>query len=428
MLPSLYMGDGQGVIDASVENTFSAQINGRAPVVAYQCGIFKNNASSDLVYDTGVVTLATPFYGADSFGDVVRFTFTIPSNSTSVTPHTTMQNGYIYGYKYILTLWWDLNTSDYSSGCVNSYETVFDAKATPTVSINSFSSQTSNGLPLVTSRSCTWTATYNQANNTGVQWFRWTLALASNHANIVDQTNKIDTNSAVQYTHDGLVSGTNYAINVEVQTQDGVLIESGWTSFTVSYVAGELNSVVEISLTSDNGIKLDWGSLKYIIGSPNNSDYRYLKPVPYIGHTCVELLDGNTITFTSSENFAIDIPINAEHVWSGYIEGDSTDIYYASGTDDSNASYYIKLSHAGSSHGLLPSATLYPSESLYPAPDDGGYFLLDINGASSYTVSTEDYYPSYHWFVVRMSESGMVVYAAPFDTQVIEDATVVTPS
>ena len=126
MTPSVNNGGGFGVIDATVENTFSAIVKGNSPVVAYRVGIFKNNATSDLVYNSGVIVLDSPFYGTNSAGDSVPFEYSIPANSG-------VTNGYTYGYKYILTLWWEVDSSDYTTGCVESFETVFYARATPTV-------------------------------------------------------------------------------------------------------------------------------------------------------------------------------------------------------------------------------------------------------------------------------------------------------
>lgn len=422
MLPSLSMGDGQGVIDASVENTFSAQINGRAPVVAYQCGIFKNNATSDLVYDTGIVALDEPFYGADSHGDAVRFEFTIPSNDPLVTPHTLIENGYIYKYKYILTFWWDLDPFDYSKGCVNSYETVFDAKAAPSIAILPFTAETTaEGLPLVSSRMCTWEAAYSQSG-VSVLWFKWTLALASDHQSYIGRTKEIYSNSAMRYSYDGLLAGTRYAIQIEAKTQAGTMVRSDWIEFEVSYESSGLRSVVEIMTTSNCGIKVDASSLKYIEGVPLTNEYRYLGSVPAEGHTCIEIDLDNAITFTSSEHFSLNIPLDAEQVWSGYIREDNAAIYYASGTDDDNndESFYFELSHSGSEPGLVPSETLYPSEDLYPYDDKGGYFLLDVNGADSYMASTDAYYPALHWFVVIMGRDGLHIYAAPLDSAVLE--------
>lgn len=428
MLPSTSMGDGQGVIDASVENTFSAEIKGHSPVVAYRVVIYKNNATSDIVYDSDIIAFATPFYGADSQGTPIRFEYIIPSNDDTELAYTTMENGYVYGYKYILTLCWNIDPAEYLNSIVSSYETVFFAKETPTISIEAFAESTIGTTDYVLSRSCIWNGSYSHASTIPSQWFQWTLALASDHTNIVDQTERIYANTPIQYENDGLLSDTSYAIKVDVQTPDGLIITSDWTAFTVSYASGTLSSVVVISQTSDNGVKLDWGGLQYIEGDPNNGDYQYLKPVPFDGHTAVELLAGNTITFASSTHFAVDIPLNADHVWSGYIDADSDEIYYAEGTDDDDQYYYINLSHAGSSVGLRPSDTLYPSDAVYPQADNGGYFLLDVNGDDAYTTLTTDYYPTHHWFVVKMSTTGMTVYASPIDPSIISTATIVSPT
>lgn len=591
MIPSLYVADGDGIIDAKQTNTFSAKINGRAPVVAYQCGIFKNNTTSDIVYDSGVVKLASPFYGADSKGNIIPFTYEVPqsvdsmdnyttnvvydsssykytvtlddktlttigfkipqsigviadsattdsgvitlsytngftyesgivvgfacpqdissdatvsikidSTEYSLASHvawtsgnavylslqnaedtytatevantiqlqintdtfttspllwktgdvvfvdittseedmksisintsikyTTMENGYIYGYKYILTLWWDLDESDYTKNCIDSFETVFYAKETPSVVINSFSDETdSNGFPIVRHKSCEFNATYSQANNTGIAWFGWTLAEAENRENIVDQTGRIYTNSPLSYSFDGLSTGKSYSIMLELRNQDGVYVTSGWVDFYVSYEVVELKSAVVVSATEDDGVLVDWGQLQYVKGQPNNNNYRYLKPLPTILKTCVELLKGNTITFTSSEHFDVSIPLEAEHIWSGCLLEDSNEIYYAEGVDDNGNKYYMRLSHLGSANGLYPSETLYPNETLYPATDIGGYFLLDINGEKTYTVDSG--FIESHWFVVRMCEDGLHVHEAEFDRSLIDQATIIYPT
>lgn len=413
MLPSLYAGDGMGVIDATEENTFSANINGTSPAVAYQCAIYKNNASSDLVYDTGIITLTTPFYGADASGNIVPFTYVIPSNDSTQVSYTTMENGYIYGYKYILTLWWDYNASALSEGSIDSYEYVFYAKATPTLSINAFGTgEYHDTLPIIDSRSATWTATYAQTNDVGITWFQWTLALADDHTDIVDQTKKIYSNSSLGYSYDGLTNGTGYAIKVTLQNEDGVSLSSNWVDFYVDYETISIQSAIIQSVTDYGGILTNWGDLQYITGTPNNSFYQYLEYLPAANHICVELLATHTISFTSSQHFNLEIPIDAEQVWSGYIAQDSNEIYYASGTDKNGSAYYMRLSHTGSVDGLMPSNTLVPSNTLKPHEGEGGHFLLDINGNASYQYDTEPV--ANNWYVVRMSPSGINVSETDF--------------
>lgn len=409
--PSLYLGDGGGVIDASQENIFSSTINGNAPVVAYQCVIFKNNATNDIVFDSGIIALDEPFYGADYSGNIVLFEYTVPSNSPSHTPHTTMENGYIYGYKHVLKLWWDLDTNNYEANSIISYEYVFKARAQATISINPFTVFFDGATPVVKNRKCVWGVTYNQANNVGINWFRWTLALASDKASVVKQTNRIYTNSSIKFQYDGLTTGIIYSIRAEAQTQDGVIIYSDWVDFIVDYEMVSVDSAIEISQT-EYGIKLDWGNLQFIEGVPNNYNWQYVENRPVQNSTCVEVSLGTNITFTSSEHFNVAIPLTGDQYWSAYFREDSSELYYASGTDDNGDPYYIKLSHSGSAPGLFPSDVLYPSDTLYPTDNDGGYFELDINGESSYIAYTG--YPEQYWFVVKMNTSGMQVFEIPY--------------
>ena len=379
------------------------------------------------MYDTGVVTLSTPFYGADSKGNIVPFEYTIPSNDSTATSHTSMENGYVYGYKYILTLWWDVDTSDYSKNCVSSYETVFFAKGAPSIAIDAFGTKNAAGVPVVDSSSCDFTATYSQPNNAGILWFRWTLANAD-HSRIIEQTKDIYANTAVTYNCTGLATGTDYAVRVEAQNQDGVFVDSGWVNFTVEYVEVELNSAVVVAVTDKCGISIDIGGIRYIEGKPDNGNYRYLTPLPVDGRTCVEIDAGNAITFSGSEHFNLDIPTSGEHVWSGYIKGDNDSIYYASGTSDEDGSAFtMTLSHHDTKHGLYPAEDLYPADDLYPVDDDGGYFKLDWNG-EEFVVDCHDYLPEMYWFVATMSAGGLKVYAVPFDVSFIANATVILPS
>lgn len=411
IIPSFYLGAGDGIIDASKTNIFSATINGRSPVVAYQCAIFKNNATSDLMYDSGVVELETPFFGADFNGNIVPFEYEVPPNDDTLEKYTLMENGYIYGYKHMLTLWWDLDKTDYSKNSVTSTEYVFYAKATPVVSILQFSDKLEGELPLVESRECAFDANYYQANNVGLSWFQWTLALASDRSNIVTQTKKIYTNSAIHFEYDGLMSDTDYSIKIELQNQDGVIVDSGWIDFAVRYKLIEIDSAIEI-YQDKYGIVLDWGNLQYIEGVPNNSNWVFLKGIPHSNGTCVELMHGTHIDFTSSKHFDVEIPMDAVHICSFYIAEDTDEIYYADGTDDNGNPFYIRLSHYGSEPGLYPAESLYPSETLYPKDDIGGCFELDVNGETNYIAISG--YVSRHWYIAHMSRNGIYIAEIPF--------------
>ena len=405
MTPSVNNGGGFGVIDATVENTFSAIVKGNSPVVAYRVGIFKNNATSDLVYNSGVIVLDSPFYGTNSAGDSVPFEYSISANSG-------VTNGYTYGYKYILTLWWEVDSSDYTTGCVESFETVFYARATPTVSIDAISSKTNDaGLPVISTKSHTFSATYTQANNVPVEWYRWSLKRKDTGA-VIEQTDLIYSGAKVEFLYEGLNTGITYSIMVEVQNQDGIVIVSDWVDFEVSYQTTHIQSAVEVTPTDDDGIKIDFGGLKYIEGSPSDTNWRFISPCPDDGHYAVELDSGSSITFTGTEHFAVDIPIDGECVVSFYIPEDSEEIFYASGTDDNGADYYVKLSYFGHTPGLEPSDSLAPSNGLVPSDGTVGQFTLDVNG-DKYYYTPRGRIPS-TWFVACISKNGMTLYESEF--------------
>ena len=82
--------DGSDVIDATIQNTFTAKINGTSYVGAYQLIIYENNDSATEVYNTGVVELEENFYGCDYEGNVNDFEVVVPTNKSEDTPHTTL--------------------------------------------------------------------------------------------------------------------------------------------------------------------------------------------------------------------------------------------------------------------------------------------------------------------------------------------------
>nr|DAQ86988.1 MAG TPA: hypothetical protein [Caudoviricetes sp.] len=420
MSPSTSGGTGAGVIDATVDNTFSAVVKGDSPVVAYRIGIFKNNATSDLVYNSGVIQLSTPFYGTSPAGKTIPFTYTVPSTSG-------VTNGYTYGYKYILTLWWELDTTDYTTGCVQSFESVFYARSAPTLSIATISTSVSaSGLPIVSSRSHTFEGQYYQSNNVGVAWFSWTLATKNNLSSPVASIGPVYSCPKIEFEYDGLMSGTDYCIKVDARTQDGIEVSSGWVDFTVSYGTVTIQSAVEVEQTPENGLLIDFGNIKYIEGAPSSNNWRFIKPCPSEGHTCVEIDSGTNIVFTSSEHFDVDIPVGGEIVTSFYLSADSSEILYASGTDDAGNDYYLRLSFSGHTDGLKPSKTLVPSKSLVPSAGIRGGFTLDVNGTKYYKAISIPLPCA--WFVACIRSTGLTIYENRFtfdksDMTIIEGAT-----
>jgi len=210
LFPSSFRGSGGDVIDASVSNTFSLQLNGSSACTGYNLSIMQNDAASTSVYTTGNVTLATPIYPRDYNNDPQRLEVTIPSSSGMV-------NGYANGYKWNITLYWNSGANS-----IITQDTVFLAQASPYFQI------TNDPFTLDT-KQLSLNATYTQTDDVPLEWYRWVL-LDSN-GNVVADTGEIYSED-IQFHVDGLLDGETFTYIITGQTQSGVpvggIINADW--------------------------------------------------------------------------------------------------------------------------------------------------------------------------------------------------------
>ena len=185
LIPSTLTSD--YTIDATVANDFRCRINGTSPTTKYQLKIMKNDAASTAVYDSGVVTLDAPLYPVNYDGTPNELVVSVPSNSG-------MENG--NEYKWTMTSYWSDNDK------YESYENVFKAYATATISITNF-------VDVMTTRSYTFTASVTQAQGIGVERFGWIIRnkdTGEETVNTIDENNIYSSDIRVFY--DGFLSGT----------------------------------------------------------------------------------------------------------------------------------------------------------------------------------------------------------------------------
>lgn len=191
---------GYPYIDATQGLAPSWQVTGDAntPMVAYQIDIMTNDSASTLLYSTEKVTLSTPFYGNDEFGNVVMFTATrIPSDTLST---NNIVNSATNEYKMLITQWWNETDS-----VVQSSASVFKAIAVPYANIV--------GIPIFppypgyASSKVQLTANYVQPQNVPFDWAQWQL-FKSNTGELVLDSGKLYNVGPLQYTFDGLLDGT----------------------------------------------------------------------------------------------------------------------------------------------------------------------------------------------------------------------------
>lgn len=334
LIPSTLTSD--YTIDATVANDFRCRINGTSPTTKYQLKIMKNDAASTAVYDSGVVTLAAPLYPVNYDGTPNELVVSVPANST-------MENG--NEYKWTMTSYWSDNDK------YESYENVFKAYATATISITNF-------VDVMTTRSYTFTASVTQAQGIGVERFGWIIRnkdTGEETVNTIDENNIYSSDIRVFY--DGFLSGTTEEIKVKCWLNDGTSVETEFKQFTVNYQLIAFENLVNAEVQEDSGVSVKWNRLSYISGSYDNTNFEYVNDGREgYDHPYIHINAGNTIKFDTVNTAQMEFPTRVSHVVGFWTDTVNSSIYKATGKDSNGQAYYIELK------------------------SDADNFILDING------------------------------------------------
>lgn len=252
MIPNLMGEMGEGVADVSQPCEISWQVNGTTGMTKFRIRMYAN-AMGITGYHDEEVELPDPFYGRNENGEVVRIGYIIPE------PWRYWENG--KDCYYDLTLWW--GSSDAQSITTLS-RCVFKARRTPTLTLNIPSPQTSRTLDI--------SATYTQAQGDGIMWAQWQLAdNSSGTYDVIYDTGRMygampGQGGELSFSYDGLISGSYYALNCAVQTENGVTVSSGWKQFEVEYgnIIEATGLEVANSCASTGAVSVRWPAYSYI--------------------------------------------------------------------------------------------------------------------------------------------------------------------
>lgn len=403
IVPSSLSGFGDGVVDVTNPLTVSWQVNGFSPLVAYQIIIYQNDTDSTQMLDTGKVTLGTPFYGTNADGEQNLFEadeITAAEMSTAG-----IVNGYTNGYKLIITQWWGLTDAE---SITQTSASVFITRATPTVSINAITSP-------VTTKELTATATYTQAQGDMLSWVRWILK--DDIGNVLKDTGKLYT-GLLSFSYDGLFSGSSYALECVIETENGVQATSGETTFSVSYTMIESGGVVNACRRAGQPyVELTWSDRSQIEGTPTGS-YQTIGGL-------LKLPAGSSVTWDHIGEFDLAFAPDWSLAWRGVIPSPDSNGFDAVTVDfDNNTALTINvkktvvtakiggttlfsqalsmlpndtlvvvitkagwwLKQVTYSGGLYPLTDLYPLTTLYPSPTSR--VINNWSGSLTYTQET----------------------------------------
>lgn len=281
--------NGTGTVDVTQDMDVSWKVSGTSAMTAYQITLYANDTNSTQKYTTGKVTLDTPFWGVNYAGEVQYYTATITAAALSSAGVT---NGNTY--KMLITQWWSANDS-----VVQTTASMIIARADPTLVLTAIASP-------VTAKEYSFSATYTQAQGDTIKWVRWRIAYADDEENPFYDTGNIYGTGQLQVDYDGFLTGTEYAVNCTVETQNGIDVTTGWNEFDVSYTLPTATGTASAcTVVGDGCVWVQWdmdvAADGYSVMRQTAGDNRLIK-IADVGITAGQLRDysarsGHTYTY-----------------------------------------------------------------------------------------------------------------------------------
>lgn len=394
VIPSATGNLGDGTVDITKGLNVSWMVNGNSPMTAFEITIFQNNAASTELYSTGKLADNCPFYGVSYDGEQQYFSYSIPAGEL-------IDAGLVNGseYKLIITQYWGENNGE---SIAQTSASAFITRSTPRLSLMTI-------LSPVASKEYTFYGNYVQDQGDTLNWVRWQLAFADDLGNPFYDSQNIYGTAELRLTYDGFFTGNNYAVNLTVQTENGVLVSTGWQTFEVRYATSESLGIVNAQCLGKGhtGVKVSWPLLSYISGKASGN-------YEIKGNKNLVLDYGANILWNTSNQGQIDFATPWSVLFKGRVKDANAQLFSLTTQNGIvNLKYdyqnqklslmndakeflstqnvpvgaeisaiispfvaYIKVSTA--TGGLYPSETLYPSGNLYP--QDNTQNLSTVNG------------------------------------------------
>lgn len=232
--------NGTGTVDVTQDVDVSWEVNGNSAMTAYKIAFYQNDAASTAVWDTGKVTLGTPFWGVSYDGTETPFSVTLSGLSSHG-----LSNG--NEYKMLITQWWSANDS-----VTQFTASIILARAEPTLTLTAIPSPLED-------KEASFTATYSQAQGDAIKWVRWQIAYADDTENPFVDTGYIYGTGQLQVDYDGFLTDTTYSVNCTVETENGVQATTEWVDFTVSYsLATATGGATACQLANSSSVWVSW--------------------------------------------------------------------------------------------------------------------------------------------------------------------------
>ena len=290
---------------------------------------------------------------------------------------------------------------------ITSQEAYFECRTTPTIEIESFPNP-------IDRKFYEFQGIYKQAENVPVTYFRWILTNAIT-GEVLKDTDVIPSPD-LRFYYDGFMNDYKYTIQLIVTNQNNITVQTDPIEFKVAYVEVMIeNFLTAQSSTDEHGIIVSWSGIHGVSGTVYG-DYTYIKDIPVVTHTSLQLPKGSSIVFDRDNDAQLKVPAaTAAHIISIRIDDPGIETIYEATGSNGGLDYYKRLTLEGNelvydingmkeirhtiipstiywyvifmlpdklivsqkiADGLFPATDLYPHVNLYPKP----LTYLDIEG------------------------------------------------
>ena len=404
MSPSINMY-GNTVIDLNSDALpFSCIVDGNEVITDFQI-VISRLKDNEIVFDTGMHTLETPFAPVNNrnqnvvftidlkqYFDIARICYVKNDNKTydSNKVYYVKKNNKYSVYEYTTETAW---SSDYSSlyytNFINSTDAyywaitlrndksgtetysvgeVFYANSVPETAIyyNEIDGDDENFIHLsntdiiytFSKRKIYFKSTYNQSEKIPLKRYGWRLTDATNNAVIMDT---ISQNQIYGMTNDiscvcnGLINQISYLLELYVETQNGYFDILQSVNFKVDYEVKSVDADFEITaLNNIGGIMLNWGNLRTTEGVVIGDGVNYIEDFPVSSTTSLEIPDDIEVVFSNKSSIKqLEIDENSYVVISfQFDKKQSNKLFEMSGLDEFSNNITRSLEYDASTGNL----------------------------------------------------------------------------
>ena len=246
-------------IDLTADNIpFSCIVDGNESITKWQIKIYDITDNKE-VFTTEEITLKPSFYPVDEKNRNVVFAVNLKEYLNGDTSLNRSE-----AYYWTITLW---GSSGYST---TSYQEVFYANKTPSISLNIKDGD------ILTGKSYTFRAEYEQNEEVQLKRYGWKITDTDSGQVLVDTitSNQIyGSADNIICNYNGFLNGGNYSVELFVETQNNAKITTSPLHFSVSYASTFLSNDFKVeTLKNEPAIMLDWNDALVISGVLRDKD------------------------------------------------------------------------------------------------------------------------------------------------------------